>query len=211
MASAATTTMATHSDMPDKKQNESQSAPKDRLGICALSVSSWLFLVCIYNLTYIAFNFSENECISKGIYIVFIIMNSLELLESMIVLCNIVAIWEMIHDKGAIITAHVKKGSRTIETYDIDSLIEMLRCTLGLQVCQLSIEAVLSFYTWSIFFPSNCNGYWLSTAPNAIFYIIRMTYSWIAVVFVCLCILRLCFTCCTCWFIKINKEINDVV
>lgn len=114
---------------------------------------------------------------------------------------NIVDIWKMIHGKEAINTAFVMEGGRiTKRMYDTDSCVETLKSMLGLQVCQLLFEAVPSFYIWSIFYPENCNEYWFSTVSNAILYIIRMTYSWTAIVFVCVCTLYVCFICLTCCF-----------
>lgn len=139
-----------------------------------------LFSICIYDLVYIVLNFSNTQCISETLYIIYMTISSCEIMISLCVIVNIKNIYKYL------VSSH---------NLDSDNYNNINEIRAGITGCQFSIgisEIFVSYLAWSSRYPESerCEIYWLSDTSGMIFHGIHTVFAflWIFFFFLsCLC------------------------
>lgn len=141
-------------------------------------MSMFMSLVSIYDIIYIGLHFSDTECVHQGLYVMFIIFDSCQIIISIVLLFNIrklIEAWTKtpIPDHEILFIDSNKKNLDHI----MDIRIFFARA-MFLNFVMIAGQLVPSFWMWVLTTTPNCSQYWLQTFSGSQFYVIHIIYAW---------------------------------
>lgn len=151
--------------------------------LCLLNIC--FFLMCVYDVTYITFNFSKTECIDQIVYIYLIVISVFVIIEFLLVLLNSKKLWKFTFNP---------MNLSFDDFYNIDNMLDRI---LLFHTCITTCEFIASL----LILARNrtfCSDQWFNDVPNTIFYMIRWLY-----VLICMSV---CVIFCVVVFVRCVKK-----